>query len=243
LTNRFGTFTSLRVAIPLVAALVAAIVLPALLLHERDTAIPPFAAPVASESQVVHTQTVPAARNHPATPRHARHTGTTARNSVPVFIPVARSVTRGGVGVAVSVQANAQQQNAATTAEQANATQASAKHGKAKHEKAKHAKAQPTPAIAQPTPAELTPVTAQPAQAKARPEHASRASHEKEQKVHHAATPNRHAHSTALKTQPKEQGEARGHEHGQGHGQGQDQAAQDEDQDEEHGQPHGKGKP
>jgi hypothetical protein len=254
LTHRFGTFASLRVAIPLGAALIVAIVLPAVLLRDRDSTIPPFAAPVASESQVVHTQAVPKARKRPAAPHRARHAAPAVQRSIPVFIPVTRSVPRGGAGIAAPEHVSAPHHDVTTRAQHASAKQANAKREKAKHANArsshakkhpKPAKTQPAPAIVQPTPAELTPVNAQPTPSEARAEHPDRASHTKDEKAHGAATPDEPVHPTearAHKTQPPGQGQARGHDHGQGHGRGQDQP-QDEDQNENQVQPHGKGKP
>jgi hypothetical protein len=77
--HRYGSSTSARVAIPLGAALVAAIVLPAILLQTRDSTILPIAAPAASDSRIVQTQTQPkpAPKHHAAAP-HARHVRTGA---------------------------------------------------------------------------------------------------------------------------------------------------------------------
>ena len=72
--NRYNASASARIAIPLAAALVVAIVLPAVLLHARDPGTLPIAAPAASEHRTVHTQTVakPAPKHHATRPHVTR---------------------------------------------------------------------------------------------------------------------------------------------------------------------------
>jgi hypothetical protein len=127
LQYRFGSSTSARVAIPLGAALVAAVVLPALLLQTHDSVTLPTAAPAASDSRIVHTPTQPKpVPKHRATAKHARRAGGAAAHVTP--LANAQSSPASGRAKAhpehatAQAQAHATRMNAKATGNQATAT-------------------------------------------------------------------------------------------------------------------------
>ena len=134
LRYRFGSSTSARVAIPLGAALVAAIVLPALLLQTHDSVTLPVAAPSATESRIVHTQTQPEpVPKHRATAKRAKRAGGATARVTPLASPQSSPASSGRAKAHpehAPAQAQRAAKNAKTIRTQGKATRT---HGNAAH--------------------------------------------------------------------------------------------------------------